>query len=157
MQDNHWPDSLPLLRRLGYGGLIPFFALAIGPWTIADPAARATCLQLLQAYGLAIISFVGALSWGFALIASGIDSAVRRRLLIWSVLPALIGFSGFLLPVAGSCLVLAATAAVALAFDLRHATALALPAQWRQLRLHLSLGAIAALLLGAYAALTLTG
>jgi hypothetical protein len=59
----------PLLRWLGYGGLIPFAALAAGSLLLSDPALRAQCLLLLQVYGLSIISFVGAISWGIALMA----------------------------------------------------------------------------------------
>ena len=149
MNDSHWPALLPSLRWLGYGGLIPFAALALSSWLIGDPASQALCLELLRGYGLAIVSFVGAISWGLALVFIGIDDTRRTRLVVWSVVPSLMGFASIALSARAGCIALAATAAVALAVDLRIAHTLALPRAWRQLRIHLSLGA---LLLGAYAA-----
>ncbi|MFM7569277.1 MAG: hypothetical protein ACKO8O_11350 [Betaproteobacteria bacterium] len=46
-------------------------------------------------------------------------------------------------------------AALALAVDVRHIPPLGLPAEWRRLRLHLTAGAVIALLAGAQAALEL--
>ena len=151
MRDAHWSSLFPLLRWLGYGGLLPFAALAVGS-LMTEPGVRSQCLLLLQVYGLSIISFVGALSWGFALVHPDCDLALRRRLLIWSVLPSLVGCASFVLPSSSGCLVLAVTAALALAVDLRTANTLGLPQAWRSLRVHLSLGAIAALSVGALSA-----
>lgn len=152
MNTPHWTALITHLRWLGYGGLLPFAALALGPWLLADPAAQMLCLTLLRAYGLAIVSFVGAISWGIALVIADIEDALRRRLVVWSVVPSLIGFASFAFPVRAGFLTLAATAAVALAVDLRLAPILGLPSDWRRLRIHLSLGAVSALLLGALAA-----
>ena len=149
---SHWSSMLPLLRWLGYGGLIPFAALAVGSLISPDTAQRLQCLMLLQIYGLSIISFVGALSWGIALVSPELEPALRTRLLIWSVVPSLIGCASFVFTPTVGCLILAGTAALALVFDLRMIPRLGLPAQWRSLRVHLSLGAIASLLLGARAA-----
>lgn len=143
---------LPYLRWLGYGGLLPFFALALGSLLMPDPAAQALSLSLLRAYGLAIVSFIGAISWGIALVFIGVDASHRARLLMWSVLPSLMGFASVVLPARDGCVALAVTAAIALSVDLRVARALALPSAWRRLRIHLTIGAISALLLGAYAA-----
>lgn len=152
MPESHWSSLFPLLRWLGYGGLLPFAALAAGSLLITEPGVRSQCLLLLKVYGLSIISFVGALSWGFALVHPDCDLALRRRLLLWSVLPSLVGCASFFLPSSSGCLVLAVTAALALAVDLRTATSLGLPQAWRSLRVHLSLGAIAALGVGALSA-----
>ena len=152
MNDSHWSALLPSLRWLGYGGLIPFAALALGSWLIADPAGQALSLELLRGYGLAIVSFVGAISWGIALVLVGIDDARRTRLVVWSVVPSLMGFASVALSARAGCIALAATAAIALVVDLRIARTLALPSTWRQLRVHLTTGAVGALLLGAYAA-----
>lgn len=151
MNPAHGSPLLPYLRWLGYGGLIPFAALALGPWVFADPDLRALCLTLLRAYGLAIVSFVGAISWGLALVIPGIADGLRRRLLVWSVVPSLVGFASYALPAQTGFLALVIMVAVALAVDLRLAPALGLPAGWRRLRIRLSLGAISALLIGALA------
>lgn len=157
MKPESWSAISGHLRLLGYGGLIPFVALALGGWVLADTGARIACLSLLQAYGLAIVSFVGALSWGVALVAPDPAPEFRRRLLLWSVVPSLIGWVSYALPLAASFLILAATAALALLIDLRVAPGLGLPEAWLRLRTHLSLGAMAALTLGSYAARGLAG
>ncbi len=149
---SHWSSVLPLLRWLGYGGLIPFAALAAGSLVLPDAALRSQCLMLLQIYGLSIVTFVGALSWGMALVVPALEPALRARLLVWSVMPSLIGCASFVFTPAVGCLILAGTAALALVFDLRMTPRLGLPSQWRSLRVHLSLGAIASLFLGARAA-----
>lgn len=152
MKPEHWPAISAHLRLLGYGGLIPFFGLTLGGWALEDNGIRIACLSLLQAYGLAIVSFIGALSWGFALIAPDLAPEFRRRLLVWSVVPSLLAWLSVALPLAASFLVLATTAAVALIVDWRMAPRLGLPDAWLRLRIHLSLGAVTALTLGSYAA-----
>lgn len=152
MQDASWFGLLRHLRLLGYGGLIPFGLCSIGAWLLPEPNHRSLCLMLLRVYGLSIVSFIGAISWGFALIAHRLPASERRQLLYWSVVPSLLGCASFLMPSTGGCLTLAVIAALALGVDLRQSHALELPVEWRVLRMHLSLGAVACLLLGAYSA-----
>lgn len=152
MLASSWPKLLRHLRLLGYGGLLPFFLLSVGAYLLPEPHHRTLCLMLLRVYGLSIVSFVGAISWGIAITAPQLSDAGRRQLAYWSVVPSLLGCASFLMPSTGGCLTLAVVAALALGVDLRHAYALELAPEWRILRMHLSLGAIACLLLGAYAA-----
>jgi len=80
-----------LVAALGYGGLIPFVGLAA--FVMFGPAdAMAFARGLLIAYGAVILSFVGALHWGFAMTLPGLDRARKHRGYIWSVIPALMGF-----------------------------------------------------------------
>ena len=60
------PTALPTsVAWLGYGGLLPFVALAgIGWWAPGTPLWGTALL----AYGAVILSFVGALHWGFAMV-----------------------------------------------------------------------------------------
>ena len=60
---------------LGYGGLLPFIATAFG--SVLDGAHAALWLDALHAYGAVILSFVGALHWGFAMLATDIDDGVN--------------------------------------------------------------------------------
>ena len=150
--DPDWSALLGTIRLLGYGGLIPFAALALAAWGGTLPIDKSLCLTLLRAYGLAIVSFIGAISWGIALVSGSLDIQKRKRLLLWSVTPSLIGFASFGMTAPVGCLVLAATAALALLVDIRNTPSIGLPQSWRALRIHLSLGAIAALLSGAISA-----
>ncbi len=103
------PNRLPLLAvLLGLGGLIPFLgcgagALALGP----DWAHRS--LFALVGYGACILSFLGAVHWGFALGAAAAlppgglqlltmqPANVLRARLALGVLPALIGWVALLI------------------------------------------------------------
>jgi len=152
MRESSWYELLRHLRLLGYGGLIPFFLLALGAWLLPEPSHRTLCLMMLRVYGLSIVSFIGAISWGIAMTAPQLNGVERRQLVFWSVVPSLLGCASFLMPSTGGCLTLAVVAALALGVDLRQSFVLELPVEWRVLRMHLSLGAIACLLLGAYAA-----
>lgn len=80
-----------LIAALGYGGLIPFVGFA-GFVMFSPPDAMAFARGLLIAYGAVILSFVGALHWGFAMTLPGLDRARKHRGYIWSVIPALMGF-----------------------------------------------------------------
>jgi hypothetical protein len=147
-----WQALLPHLRLLGYTGLIPFAGFAIGAWVMPTEALKTLSLLMLRVYGLSIVSFIGAISWGLAIAIEDLSHAERRSLLYWSVVPSLLACASFLLPSSGACLTLAVVAALALAVDLRTAIRVNLPLAWRVLRMHLSLGAILALGTGAYLA-----
>jgi hypothetical protein len=151
-QSSFWQNLLPHLRWLGYGGLLPFASFALGAALLPNETHQTLSLLMLRVYGLSIVSFIGAISWGLAIATPELTDQERRSLLYWSVVPSLLGCASFLLPSSGACLTLAVIAALALAVDLRTAVQLKLPASWRILRLHLSLGAIASLGAGAYVA-----
>ena len=92
-----------LATGLGFGGLVPFVGLAILAWippvtlsswfagTLLGPgfAVAGQVQHMLSVYAVAILSFVGALHWGFVLAGPG---AARATGLVWSVLPALYGW-----------------------------------------------------------------
>ena len=89
-------------QGLGYGGLIPFVGLALAIWLL-DPADRAGSSTALLGYGATILSFLGAIHWGFAMRDA---SAQTRSLLVWGVIPSLIAWVALLLnPVAGLYLI----------------------------------------------------
>lgn len=74
----------PTVLWLGYGGLLPFLATAIGTW-LPLPWAPAAAFGFM-AYSAAILAFLGGLQWGIALRADA--DRIRERLVI-GVLPAL--------------------------------------------------------------------
>jgi len=79
---------------LGAGGLIPFFAGAIGLWA-APFAWREEILNAMLIYGAVILSFIGAVHWGLALHLPCRESESWRRFGL-SVTPALIAWAALL-------------------------------------------------------------
>jgi len=76
----------PLARALGLAGLIPFVAGALLVF-VTEGWNRNLSLLLLASYGAVILSFLGAVHWGFALAAP--DPAAAWPRLVGGVLPAL--------------------------------------------------------------------
>jgi hypothetical protein len=96
------PVPSPWAKRLGYSGLVPFVALALGAW-ITDPAHRALLCFALLCYGSTILSFLGAIHWGLALRDPANPSSA---LLIWGVVPSLVAWVALLVGgAAGLCLI----------------------------------------------------
>lgn len=90
---------------LGMGGLIPFFALTLAAW-VAAPDNAALAARYLVCYAAVILSFVGALHWGFAMVRP-IDEFERGRIYGWSVCPALAAWLALMLPTAGGLVMIA--------------------------------------------------
>ena len=90
------PAPLPrTVAWLGYGGLLPFIGLAL--LIPFDPHHAPFLADALFAYGAVILSFVGALHWGFAIALLGLTTERRNRCFIWSTIPALIAWPALLL------------------------------------------------------------
>lgn len=138
-----------MVTWLGYGGLLPFVALAAA--SFIDPARSGVWQQMLLNYGAVILSFVGALHWGLAMGMAASSDSTRNVAYAWSVVPALLAWLALLLdPFAGSALLSAGFAAHYLQ-DRRLARHLALPSWYLPLRLRLSVVAAASLLVGSFA------
>ena len=99
----HNPPTLAA-QLLGYGGLVPFVGLSLAVWLL-PLAYRAAALTALLAYGATILSFLGAIHWGFTLRDR---PAASTRLLTWGVLPSLTAWVALLLPPGPGLLLLAA-------------------------------------------------
>jgi hypothetical protein len=92
------PFSLAI--ALTAAGALPFLVLAAV--VLLDPLASPTALQMLLSYGAVILSFVGAVHWGFALRDTAhpvngtpLPPAVlgaERQLLVFGIIPALFGW-----------------------------------------------------------------
>ena len=102
------PNRLPLLAvLLGLGGLIPFLGCGAGALAFGADWANRSLLGLV-AYGACILSFLGAVHWGFALGAAAAlppgglqlltlqPAGVLCTRLALGVLPALIGWVALL-------------------------------------------------------------
>ena len=75
---------------LGFAGLIPFVALSLGCWLV-HPAWLPALVSAQLAYGVAILSFLGGLHWGAAILCTELSSQRTRLALAWGVTPSLIG------------------------------------------------------------------
>jgi hypothetical protein len=132
------PTPIPLPRAvawLGYGGLLPFLGLAAAVLLQVQPQlARAALL----AYGAVILSFVGALHWGFAMLLPGLGEAARTRLFAWSTVPALVAWPALLAPVQAGAFILMAGFIAHYLQDRRLAQRQVLPAWYLPMRLRLS-------------------
>lgn len=93
MSDSVTKSAPAAVKYLSYAGLIPFIAALAGLLILAD-APRDLALRALLAYAAVILSFVGAVHWGY-LLHAGPDHA--PRLLGLSTLPNLTAWVSLLL------------------------------------------------------------
>ncbi len=93
------PFTMAVLLTLA--GAIPF--LVLGAIVLLDPLGSATAIEVLISYGAVILSFIGAVHWGFALrdsahpvngtpLAPAVLGA-ERQLLLFGIIPAIIGWA----------------------------------------------------------------
>lgn len=132
---------------LGYGGLLPFLGLLL--LILVSAEHRPLWTQALLAYGAVILSFVGALHWGFAMTLQGLSADQCRERFIWSVIPALIAWPAMLLPAPLGCLLLIVGFVAHYWQDRRLVKTTTLPAWYLPMRQRLTLVASLCLLLGA--------
>jgi hypothetical protein len=134
---------------LGYGGLLPFIGLALLILTSVE--YRPFLAVALVNYGAVILSFVGALHWGFAMSVQNMSAELRRDRLIWSVIPALVAWLSTLLPVPVGCLLLIVGFVVHFWQDRQLVRAVNLHAWYLPMRFRLTAVASVCLLIGAIA------
>ncbi|MBN8440912.1 MAG: DUF3429 domain-containing protein [Thauera sp.] len=140
-------DVLPRpVAWLGYGGLLPFVGLAIT--VLVDPWHALLWGDALVAYGAVILSFVGALHWGFAMCLPGLTDRLRTACFVWSTVPALVAWPALLLDPLFAAALLVAGFVLHYWQDRRLAASAVLPAWYLPLRLRLTGVASACLLLG---------
>jgi hypothetical protein len=92
------PFTIAVLITLA--GVVPF--LVLGAIVLLDPLQSPTAIEVLISYGAVILSFLGAVHWGFALRDTAhpvngepLPPAVlgaERQLLMFGVVPAIIGW-----------------------------------------------------------------
>jgi hypothetical protein len=132
---------------LGYGGLLPFVGLLL--LILFSAQYRPFLTQALVAYGAVILSFVGALHWGFAMTLQDLHADQCRERFIWSVIPALIAWPALLLPAPLGLLLMILGVVAHYWQDRRLVKAATLPAWYLPMRLRLTLVASLCLLLSA--------
>lgn len=96
MAGNNFSAPPAVVAWLGYGGLLPFAFLTLAG--LLDQDHGPLWSDALYAYGAIIVSFVGALHWGFAMSLRGLNDSQRSAAFIWSVVPALLAWPALLMP-----------------------------------------------------------
>lgn len=130
---------------LGYGGLLPFIILA--PASLLDAHHGPFWSAALFAYGAIILSFIGALHWGFAMALNELTAPQKTTRFIWSTVPALVAWPTLLLSPALAGPLLISVFIIHYWQDWRLNAQANLPAWYLPLRFHLT--AVACLSLGA--------
>jgi len=134
-----------LIWRLGIGGLIPFYGTLV---LVTLTGAETFWLTSQTIYAALIISFIGAVYWGLSVYNNQLEHKIRVYFLLYGVTPALFAWGILLLPLNFrfgplSALLCACLAADAL-FRSYHSKA------WIRMRICLTLGGSASLLLSQY-------
>jgi hypothetical protein len=145
--------QMPLLRALGYGGLVPFAFFGMAAW-FGTTEWHAFSLQALAVYGAVILSFLGAIHWGLAL-ADRSHRVLGLAGPVWSVMPSIAAWLGLLLPRTAGLIVLLLLFPLVLWVDRASLRAVPLPPGYLTLRGYLTLGAVLFLLSGSLASLTI--
>ncbi|MBK7745186.1 MAG: DUF3429 domain-containing protein [Betaproteobacteria bacterium] len=133
---------------LGAGGAVPFVAFTFAVW-LAPPAFAAWAQHALVTYAMIILTFVGALHWGFTMKTPEFDERDRWTWMGWSVVPALAAWGAGMLPFRVAVALLVATFVVHLALDHRLAPLSGLPAWYLRLRRLLTAVVVCSLLAAA--------
>jgi hypothetical protein len=126
----------PIVAWLGYGGLVPFVGLAAA--ALFHTAAHAWLIRALLDYAAVILSFVGALHWGFAMSLPNLDPRQQRELFVWSVIPSLLAWIMLMLPPLAAGIGFAMAFVLHLLRDLKLARHTVLPRWYLPLRLRLT-------------------
>ena len=140
-------SSMPTaVGMLGYGGLIPFIGLA----TLAniEPSHGPLYRGALLLYGAVILSFVGAIHWGVAMMVTDLNDQDRRAAYVWSVIPALMAWMTYILSPITAALVLVLGFLLQYWRDATLARKIAWPVWYLPLRIRLTLVAILSLFVG---------
>lgn len=138
----------PAAKWLGYAGALPFIAGAIGSMPFAE-ALRPFAFMALLGYGAIILSFMGGVHWGVAMIRGDHEWAALGR----SIVPALLALLAVMLGGAIGLGVLAAGFAGLLAYDEQETRAGRVPEWYPSLRRPLTAIVVTCLVIGALARL----
>lgn len=133
-------------KWLGFSGALPFVAGALAALPVAE-AWRPLGLAVLVDYGAIILSFMGGVHWGVAMLR-GADDQTRFYV---SVLPALLALPAALIGGVAGLLLLAAGFAALLVYDERETRAGRLPGWYPKLRRPLTAIVVLSLVAGAAA------
>lgn len=127
---------------LGAGGLVPFVLLSGGLWVLPD-AYRPTLLEWLRTYAAVILSFVGAVHWGIAMLHRDIPDRERAVIMGWSVVPALVAWVGLLITPSSGLTLIGAMFVIHYSMDRQVAGRFPIPGWYLRLRAGLTIVVVA--------------
>ena len=131
-----------LPAQLGYAGLLPFVMLSAAIW-LAPATYQILINQALLLYASLILTFMGAVHWGLAMVHA---STGYQRQLMLSVIPALVSWFAFFLPEVLNYSVLIIAFALLCLFDTRMSKLGRAPNWYPQLRSPLTAVVVACLI-----------
>lgn len=138
--------SVPLW--LGAGGLIPFVLLAGGLWVV-PPEYHPVLHDWLRTYAAIILSFVGAVHWGVAMLHRDMAEQDRAVVMGWSVVPALVAWIGLLMQLRAGLALTAAMFVLQYTMDRQLGARFPLPPWYLRLRRGLTVVVVACLAMAA--------
>jgi len=143
------PHKVPAAAaRMGYAGLLPFFAGAILTMPLAGDL-RSWGAIVLMGYGAIILSFMGGVHWGAAMMRDDLTTEALGK----SVAPSLVALLAILVGGSPGLVILALGFAGLLAWD-EHETKIGhVPAWYPSLRRPLTALVVLSLITGALASL----
>ena len=150
LTDKYLMTPPAVVAWLGYGGLLPFVFLTLAG--LLDRDHGPLWSDALKAYGAIILSFVGALHWGFAMSMSDLSGEERQRRFLWSVVPALLAWPAALLSVSPAVALLVAGFVAHYLCDRRLGVLSFLPRWYLPLRFRLTVVACTSLIFAAIVA-----
>lgn len=133
----------PAALILGLAGILPFAAAAVAQTGRLELISPAEGLRLAVIYGAVILSFLGGIRWGAALRAQRRSQA---RDFSASVLPSLAGVAALLLPDGLAISLLIAGFLMQALWDVLSVESGSLPPWFGKLRMILTAGAVASLM-----------
>ena len=80
-----------LANKLGFSGLIPFILITLICWLV-EPGWLGYFIKGQLLYGIAILSFLGGLHWGVALMSHDRPAGEIRQSLLWGVIPTILAW-----------------------------------------------------------------
>jgi hypothetical protein len=107
--------------------------LSGGLWVLPE-AYRPVLLEWLRTYAAVILSFVGAIHWGIAMIHRDIPDRERTVIMGWSVVPALVAWVGLLLAPPPGLTLIGAMFVIHFSMDRQLAARFPIPAWYLRLR-----------------------
>ena len=128
-------ETKNIIYCLSYGGLLPFVICIVGINFGSKELSSYSMIGFIS-YGAVILSFVGAVHWGFLLKS---DSIQRQGLLLSiSVLPGLIAWLALISPVSVALFILAAAYPLLFIYEKKSELNQLLPAWYMSMRIKLT-------------------